>query len=327
MQRSLIPTSLGGTFTVRDATIAGVAPSRLRSSDLEAPVRGVRVLPKSDPADSAANELDILRERVRVRAGQYALVMPNNQFYSHVTAAILWGLAIPASLLLGCFEDAARKTVTLDIAVLTPVRTPRGSRWRGHQALSSHAHVREVDGLRVTSPATTWAMLAAMVRDVRDLVAIADSAVRADVFQTDPPPLATLNELTVAVLAGRRQGIGRLREALPLVRTRSVSRPETWCRLELVDAGMPEPELNWWVCDDSGEFIACVDLAYPGVKIAIEYEGEHHLTDPEQWAKDIERHARLADAGWIVIRVTKHQLFSEPHKFVARVHRAFASRR
>ena len=31
------------------------------------------------------------------------------------------------------------------------------------------------------------------------------------------------------------------------------------------------------------------NLGYPELRIAIEYEGEHHLTDPLQWAEDIAR--------------------------------------
>ena len=169
-------------------------------------------------------------------------------------------------------------------------------------------------------------MLASLITDVRDVVALGDAVVREPMFADDPPALATIAQLESAFRAGRRIGIARLREALPLIRTRSASRRETWCRLALADARLPEPELNWSVYDGEGDFVACVDLAYPRLKIAIEYEGEHHLTDPKQWAKDIERHARLVELGWIVIRVTKHHLADAPDVFTGRVLRAIAAR-
>jgi hypothetical protein len=114
-----------------------------------------------------------------------------------------------------------------------------------------------------------------------------------------------------------------LRQALPRVRVGSASRPETWTRLILVDAGLPEPVLNIDVFH--GEvWIARVDLAYPDLMIAVEYEGEHHLRDPEQWARDLERYDALAEAGWRVIRITKGDVFTDPASMCRRVRRAIA---
>nr|WP_240948979.1 DUF559 domain-containing protein [Microbacterium sp. CFH 90308] len=101
---------------------------------------------------------------------------------------------------------------------------------------------------------------------------------------------------------------------------------ETRCRLILSDAGLAEPELNHVVLDSDGKFVACVDLAYAQQKIAIEYEGEHHLRDPEQWAKDIARYEALAAAGWFVIRVTKADVFDGRADLVRRVRHALRAR-
>ena len=165
-----------------------------------------------------------------------------------------------------------------------------------------------------------------MIVDHYDLVAVADAVVRERIFNDDPPPLATLEQLHKALAVGRRVGGPALREALPRVRTRSASRMESRCRLILSDAGLPEPELNHAVFDREGEFVACVDLAYPTQKIAIEYEGEHHLRDPEQWAKDIARYEALAAAGWFVIRVTKADVFDGRAGLVRRVRDALRAR-
>lgn len=46
------------------------------------------------------------------------------------------------------------------------------------------------------------------------------------------------------------------------------------------------------------------DLSYPHLRIAIEYEGAHHLTHRWQWTSDISRERDFNDHGWIYIRVT-----------------------
>ncbi len=261
---------------------------------------------------------------LRRRALVFSLTMPPNQFFTHVTAAILWGLPVPAALL----RDAFGRLRDLDVGVFGPLRHPRHAGVRGHQLKHGRSRVvkHEVHGVRLTTPAYTWVALGAVIVDHYDLVAVADAIVREQIFSDDPPPLATLAQLHQALAAGRRVGGPALREALPRVRTRSASRMETRCRLILSDAGLPEPELNHVVFDGNGDFVACVDLAYPGQKIAIEYEGEHHLRDAGQWAKDIARYEALAAAGWFVIRVTKADVFDARSDLVRRVRHALRSR-
>ena len=244
--------------------------------------------------------------------------MGPEQFFCLVTAAVLWRMPLSRSLL----------TADVDVGVFAPRRNPSGRHVRGHAVRPELASIRihPTLGVRITSPASTWAMLAAVIPDFRDVVALGDAVVREPMFRDDPPALATVPQLQAVVDAGRRVGIGVLREALPLIRTRSASPRETWCRLALADADLPEPELNYFVFDENGILVACVDLAYPRLKIAVEYEGEHHLTDPDQWAKDIERHARLVDLGWVVIRVTKRQSANAPLEFTGRVRRAITAR-
>ncbi len=179
-----------------------------------------------------------------------------------------------------------------------------------------------VSGLRVTSPATTWAMMGAMLcRD--DLVALGDAFVREPMRRGDPPALATIAELAASLEAGRRRGATALREALSLTRTRSRSRKETETRLVLVAAGLPEPSLNHPVVVE-GKVVALVDLAYPDRKVGIEYEREQHLTDPRQWARDIRRYEMLADLEWRIIRVTASDLAQHREELVARVRGALS---
>lgn len=78
---------------------------------------------------------------------------------------------------------------------------------------------------------------------------------------------------------------------------------ETRLRLALTLAGLPRPATQARITCE-GKFLAQVDLLYAEHRVVIEYEGGHHLTDPEQWNKDIKRYATLTRLGYTVIRVT-----------------------
>jgi hypothetical protein len=237
------------------------------------------------------------------------------EYFCFATAAVIWGLPLPPTIALQA-----------ELHVGSPGRATRISGAIGHQIQPGLVSIVEHPerGVRVTDPATTWAMLAASLPHLYDVVAVGDAIVRAPRIpgpfgRTERLALATLAELERAVRAGRRVGVGRLREAITLIRPGAASRPETWVRLTLVEAGLPEPVLDVDVYDERGDFVGCVDLAYPELKIAIEYEGDQHRTDPAQWQRDIEKHERLADLGWRVVRVPRNQLFSQPGELVRRV--------
>jgi very-short-patch-repair endonuclease len=77
------------------------------------------------------------------------------------------------------------------------------------------------------------------------------------------------------------------------------------------------------VRDDLGWLIARVDLAYPELKVAVEYDGHDHTTDDRR-GRDIDRIDRLQRAGWVVVVVTGRQLGS-PRRLVERVREALAA--
>lgn len=273
-----------------------------------------------ESAQPAGEDIADLAEDIRRTCRQYALVMPRDQFFSHIAAAVLWNLTLPPALLLRCLERG------IDVAVLAPGRTPRSTRVIGHNVKASHVSVRVHRGLRVSSPASTWACLAGEMTDTHELVAVGDSVVREPLFGSRTGALATLNELEAAVSAGRRPGVLRLREALPLVRTRSLSRPESLLRLLLVSNGIPEPELNHPIRDHAGEVIAWGDLVYPRERVVVEFEGDHHRVNREQWTSDILRQERLERCGWLVVRVTGVQLMNQGAAVAGRVRRALRER-
>lgn len=85
------------------------------------------------------------------------------------------------------------------------------------------------------------------------------------------------------------KGIVAARKTIALVDPGSESPQETRLRLLIVRADFPPPETQYPIFNEYGALIGEADMAWPHLKIAVEYEGRHH-TDPDQLRKDI--------AGW-----------------------------
>ena len=214
--------------------------------------------------------------------------------------------------------DMTAADLELHVSAFGHIPFPRATGVRGHRTMLRLTEVTEHDGLRVSSPAATWASLG--VLPLFDLVALGDFFCRRwreGRGRPHPgrPPLSTIEDLRRMLEAGRRRGADRLRAALGMIREDAWSPRESLVRCILVEAGLPEPDLNTDVYDERGVFLGCVDLAYPREKVAIEYLGMLH---GERWAQDVERLARLRAAGWAVIEVTS-PLLKRPHDLVARV--------
>jgi hypothetical protein len=117
---------------------------------------------------------------------------------------------------------------------------------------------------------------------------------------------STLVRLHSAVQTYPGRGVVHARRAVMLVRERVDSPRETWLRLCLVLAGLPMPECNLVIGDDQGP-MGRVDLVYLAYKLIIEYEGDQHRTDRNQWNADIDRHEDFARDNWTLIRVTSER--------------------
>ncbi|MDV3129838.1 hypothetical protein M1247_33375 [Mycobacterium sp. 21AC1] len=152
-----------------------------------------------------------------------------------------------------------------------------------------------VAGMRATTPARTAVDLACKFPEDTAVSAI-DALARAT--RLKPADL----ELAAERHAGRR-GIKQARAALALVDPGAESPRETWLRLLVIRAGYPPPETQHPIYNEYGALIGEVDMAWPELKTAMEYEGLHH-TDPERFRKDIARIDEMIEMGWIVIRVT-----------------------
>lgn len=44
-------------------------------------------------------------------------------------------------------------------------------------------------------------------------------------------------------------------------------------------------------------------MGWPGIRVAVEYDGEHHRTSRTAYTVDVDRQDYLMSLGWIVVRV------------------------
>lgn len=304
MRRDLPPDLCAGSFTTSEALQLGVTASRLRAADLEHPFRGVH---------STVAARDMIE-----RARALLPVLPDRAVFSHATAAMVFGVALPAALEHGPVHVTVRK----------PGRgsTRRGVIWH-HCDAELSVVVR--GGLRVLAPPVVFCQLAACTT-LGSLVAVGDHLVTGREPVSGAAACSTIAELRSAVDAwGSRRGARMLTRAMELVRWGPLSRPESMLRVGLVLAGLPEPLINHRVWHPLERRHFMVDLAFPELRIALEYEGDYHRTDRVTFESDILRREQLAEIGWTVIRVTAHDLAGGWDAFLGRfrahIRRASAS--
>jgi len=155
--------------------------------------------------------------------------------------------------------------------------------------------VTRVTGLPVTTAART-------AFDMARLLPTGEGVARLDaLMRARPFPLEDVRMLATRYAGAR--GLRRLHTALPLVDPGAESPKETWLRLLLISAGLPVPTTQIPV-QPTRRLIAVLDMGWEDVKIALEYEGDHHRTDRRQFHRDIARYEALPDLGWLTIRVT-----------------------
>jgi hypothetical protein len=172
-----------------------------------------------------------------------------------------------------------------------------------------------VDGVPVTSATRTALDLGCWYPSMSGVAAIDSLARATDIKAADI-------ELLAQRYPGRR-GIARARLAISLFDPGAQSPKETWLRLALVQAGLPRPQTQIPVSDEFGSAIAYLDMGWEEVKVAVEYDGDHHRSDRSQYNWDIRRLERLQHKGWIVIRVVAGD---RPADIVRRVRAAWSTR-
>lgn len=232
-----------------------------------------------------------------------AVVIDSRRFldpWTHAAAAQL--SAGPTAALCGTTVATLHGCRAVSSAV-THVAMPYEHRVRSRDGLRVHnfgffaSDVEDLEGLRVLPLDRVVADLLCTL-SARDGLAVTDEALRlagdehelfrkrvAERLRTRIDPRGTV---TGAVL-------------LDFASPRAESPPESWSRLVIVERGFPLPEVNWPILAPDGREVFRLDLAWPEMRIAVEYDG--YVAHEGRAAFDAAREEDLRRRGWIVVRM------------------------
>lgn len=242
-----------------------------------------------------------------------------------------WTRAAAAQLTAGPKAALTRETAAFvhgcrsPDTVLTHVVVPYGCAVRTRDGLVVHHggffadDVEVRHGLRVVPLDRVVADLLCGSRP-QDALAVVDEA-----LALAGPEHAQFRKAVSARLAVRQDPRGTVRAAgiLDLASERAASPAESWLRWLLVDGGLPVPEVNWSLCGPDGREHFRLDLAWPSLRVCLEYDGRAAHADRD--AQDEARAAELRRRGWIVVRADSSDL-SSPSRLFEKLRAAFAER-
>lgn len=234
----------------------------------------------------------------------------------HARAAWLWSHreGVIAGLAAAALHGAKWIDDDTPVELIWPnARPPEGLRTHDYRLASDELTV--INGMRVTSVERTAFDIGRQgKRGVR--VARLDALGNATGFTAED---------VSALASGHRgvRGLRRLREGLAYYDPGAESPKETWLRMMLTDNGFPRPQTQIPVPWPSGRTRYRLDMGWEDIKVAVEYDGEHHLDERASYTEDIVRLEYIQSLGWIVVRVVKEHLVPD---IVRRVAAARASR-
>ncbi|PRZ42662.1 hypothetical protein CLV47_1046 [Antricoccus suffuscus] len=236
------------------------------------------------------------------RAAAALAVHPGTAHISHTTAAQLMGLPVAA-------------TADVHVTVLNQRdRRPRAG-LACHTLPGSDYMIYQ--GLRVSPPLQQFIELAGILNLV-ELVVVGDAMIR---------QLGLTREQIVAYCAAcSGDHAAAARRAAAYVRAEVDSPTESLLRMLIVLAGLPEPTVNVMLRDDSGVVVYRLDMGYPDIKLATEYDGRQHADDSRQWHRDILRREELESDGWRLVVITSPGIYRDPLQTLTRVRDALVAR-
>lgn len=213
----------------------------------------------------------------------------------HATAAWLWSkrqgvmVGTTASALLGAKWVAESDVIEMNYA---NNKAPPGIITCADTLLDSEITWRA--GIPVTTPERTAFDLARrgpVIKSVQRLDALAAAT------GFDPQKVLAVSEDHPRV-RGRR----RVADVLALVDPGAQSPRESWLRLLLIDGGHPPPETQIPILRPDGSWYF-LDMGWRGDLVAVEYDGQHHRVDAEQFRQDVIRSEFIASLKWRRVRV------------------------
>jgi Protein of unknown function (DUF559) len=221
-----------------------------------------------------------------------------------------------AALLYGCSA-----LTSADTHVLLPYG--KGPRKRPglvvHHSCFYAEQITELDGLRVLSLPQVVADQLCTARPA-DALAIADETLR-----LAAPHREEFRSAVVQRLQQRPDPRGTVRGASlwELASPYVESVPESWVRMLVIERGFPLPEVNFSLLSPAGRELYRLDLAWPNLRIALEYDG--HAVHAGREQQDADREDDLRRRGWIVIRARAADLV-DPTRLLAELRAAFERR-
>lgn len=279
---------------VRDVLGDRALRAALQNRALVQPWRGVIVL--------GSRELDPL-----TRASAGLLAAGPDAVLSHDTAAVLHGCTALA---------------TTDVHVTVPYSHWAKSR-KGlivHHDRFAREDVVERHGLPVLDLETVVAEVLCTRRPWRALACLDQTLT--GLGDREARALIAKIDLCLAARDDRRGS--RVAESLLCLGSDKAESPqESRLRLLIIQAGFPAPVPQYEVLGLAGIPLYRLDLAWPALRIALEYDGYEAHEDRE--AEDDERDRRLAARGWLVIRARK-DVFTAPDGFLREIEDAFRRR-
>lgn len=274
------------------------------------------------------------RRRHRLLTGRWE--MPYDRVYRIAGVPPSWRGDLLAACLaggpraVGSHRSAARvHRIPGPDATLPEITCPRWRRAR-HGGLIVHetttlgpADITVVDNIPVTTVERTIFDLAA-VRS-RTVVEMAiDSALRQELTTVD----RLLTMLRRVGKRGRRgtRVVRGLLEELDADYVPTESERELMLLRVLRAHGLPEPDRQTVIRSRSGDFIARVDLAYPHLRIAMEYDSYQHHVGKRAIVRDNRRRNAITTNEWILLVATAEDVrWGRGSAFVIEVRSAIES--
>lgn len=175
------------------------------------------------------------------------------------------------------------------------------------------AHVTEVYGMPVTTPARTVIDLARSL-EFRAGVVAADSALHLK--------LVTKAELeSVRAECSRWPGAVRAGEVVAFADALSESVLESLARVVFRDCGLPPPELQVWA--GGAEVVGRVDFLWRRFRTVAEVDGRMKYANAVRAVRQLERDRQLRDAGYEVVHFTWDDINENPGYVNAAIRKAF----
>jgi hypothetical protein len=234
----------------------------------------------------------------------------------HARAGWLWShrQGVIAGLTASGLHGAKWIDTASPVELIWPnARAPRGLRTYDMRLRSDE--FGELDGMRVTTPERT-------AFDIGRRGGLVEAVARLDAL-SNATGVKAEDVLEIADRYRGARGLRQLRIALDLFDAGAASPKETWLRLLLIRAGYPRPQTQIPVVTADGARYY-LDMGWPDIKVAVEYDGDQHRSDRGQYVKDIRRLDAVQELGWTMVRVISEH---RPAEILSRVQRAWTRMR